>query len=203
MHMPLSQGHKYIIQARDSLTGWPEWKTLTRETSRTIGQFIFDEILCHWDRLKEIVIDNETLFVAALDWIAEHYHIHYIQILAYNSQSNGVVEMTYRTIRDSLVKICAGNIKKWYEYALYVFWADHITTQKSTGMTLYYAVYRVELLHLFDVTEATFLTVRINSHLSIASLFSIHAHWNKQDNDVPAPNCMLKVQGEIIKVKGL
>jgi len=110
--MPLSQGHKYIIQARDSLTGWPEWKTLTHETSRIIGQFIFDEILCHWDRLKEIVMDNETLFVAALDWIAEHYHIRYIQILAYNSQSNRVVEMIYRTIRDSLVKICAGNIKK-------------------------------------------------------------------------------------------
>ena len=29
------------------------------------------------------------------------------------------------------------------------------------------------------------------------------AHWDKQTNDVPAPNCMLKVQGEIIKVKGL
>ena len=29
------------------------------------------------------------------------------------------------------------------------------------------------------------------------------AHWDKQDNDVPAPNCMLKVQGEIIKDEGL
>jgi len=28
-------------------------------------------------------------------------------------------------------------------------------------------------------------------------------HWNKQNNDVPAPNCVLKVQGEIIKVEGL
>jgi len=29
------------------------------------------------------------------------------------------------------------------------------------------------------------------------------AYWDKQTNNVPAPNCMLKVQGEIIKVKGL
>ena len=29
------------------------------------------------------------------------------------------------------------------------------------------------------------------------------AHWDKQNNNVPAPNCMLKVQGEIIKVEGL
>jgi len=29
------------------------------------------------------------------------------------------------------------------------------------------------------------------------------AHWDKQNNDVPAPNCVLKVQGEIIKIEGL
>ena len=29
------------------------------------------------------------------------------------------------------------------------------------------------------------------------------AYWNKQNNNVPVPNCMLKVQGEIIKVEGL
>jgi len=95
MHMPPSQGHKYIVQASNSLTGWPEWKALTRETCRTIEQFIFDKILCCWGELKEIVIDNGTPFVAASDWIAEHYHICHIRILAYNSQSNGVVEITH------------------------------------------------------------------------------------------------------------
>jgi len=29
------------------------------------------------------------------------------------------------------------------------------------------------------------------------------AYWDKQDNNVPAPNCVLKVQGEIIKIEGL
>jgi len=28
------------------------------------------------------------------------------------------------------------------------------------------------------------------------------AHWNKQNNDVPAPNCVLKVWEEIIKDEG-
>jgi len=28
------------------------------------------------------------------------------------------------------------------------------------------------------------------------------AYWDKQNNDVPAPNCMLKVRGEIIKNEG-
>jgi len=29
------------------------------------------------------------------------------------------------------------------------------------------------------------------------------AHWNKQNHAVPAPNCVLKVRGEIIKDEGL
>jgi len=28
-------------------------------------------------------------------------------------------------------------------------------------------------------------------------------YWDKQNNDVPAPNCVLKVWGEIIKVEDL
>jgi len=207
--MPLSQGHKYIVQARDLLTGWPEWKVLTCETGRTIGQFIFDEILCHWGRLEKIVMDNRTPFVAALDWIAERYHICYIRISAYNSQSNGVVETTHRTIRDGLIKMCAGNIKKWYEYAPHMFWADRVTTWKSTGMTLYYAVHRVEPLHSFDITEATFLAARINSHLSTASLYSICARMlQKCDKNIvlkrkrDRPRDIEEVRQQGVKDKG-
>ena len=29
------------------------------------------------------------------------------------------------------------------------------------------------------------------------------AYWDKQNNDVLAPNCMLKVQGKVIKDEGL
>ncbi|KXN92741.1 hypothetical protein AN958_01388 [Leucoagaricus sp. SymC.cos] len=45
MHMPSSHGHKYIVQACCSLTGWPEWQALTCETGQTLGAFIFKEIL--------------------------------------------------------------------------------------------------------------------------------------------------------------
>ncbi|KXN91613.1 hypothetical protein AN958_12731 [Leucoagaricus sp. SymC.cos] len=74
-------------------------------------------------------------FFSALDWFADRYHIRHIRISAYNSQSNGVIETTHRTMRDGLVKMCAGYIKNWYEYAPHIFWADRVTTRKSTGMT--------------------------------------------------------------------
>ena len=185
LHMPPFYEYKYIVQARDSLTGWPEWYVLTRKTDRTLGQFLFEEILCHWGELEEMVMDNGTAFMAALDWIAICYYIHYIRISAYNLQANGVVETTHQTIKDSLVKMCYKNIKKWYEHILYVFQANHITTRKSTGRTSFYAAHRVKPLLPFDIMEATFLTAKFSKQLSTASLLAICACMlQKHDEDL-------------------
>ena len=60
-------------------------------------------------------------------------------------------------------------------------------------MTLYYAIHGVELLHPFDITEATFLAARINSHLLTASLLFIHTRMlQKRDEDLATiHNCVL------------
>lgn len=133
MHLLTTHGYSYIVQACCSLTGWPEWQMLHTETARTLGAFIFEDILCHWGGLAEIVTDNETPFVAALDWLADKYHIRHIRISAYNSQANGLVERSHRTIRDSLVKACNGDITQWPSVIHHVFWADRVTTRKATG----------------------------------------------------------------------
>jgi transposase InsO family protein len=92
MFMPPAGGYRYIVQARCSLTAWPEWRALRTETGRTIGAFIFEEILCRWGAVGEIVTDNGTAYVAALDWLVDRYGIRHIRISAYNSQANGIVE---------------------------------------------------------------------------------------------------------------
>jgi len=158
---------------------------LTRKTGRTLGQFIFEELLCRWGGLEEIVIDNRTPFVAALDWIATRYHVQHIWISAYNSQSNGVVEMTYRMVWDTLIKVCKGNMKRWQEYAPYVFWADRVTMQKSTRMSPFYAAHGIEPLLPFDITEAMFLVPKITAYLPTASLLTIHAQMlQKHEEDL-------------------
>ena len=95
VHMPTAQGYGYTIQARCSLTGWPEWRKLKNETGRTIRSFLFKEILCRWGGLEEIVMDNGTLFIATLNWLADKYHIRHIRISPYNSKANGIVERSH------------------------------------------------------------------------------------------------------------
>jgi hypothetical protein len=175
MFMPPAAGFRYIVQARCSLTAWPEWRALRTETGRTLGAFIFEEILCRWGAVEEIVTDNGTAYVAALDWLANKYGIRHIRISAYNSRANGIVERQHRTIRESLVKACEGDTSKWPTLAPFVFWADRATTRKSTGYSPFYMAHGIEPILPFDLTLATFLVPDLSRPLTTAELLAARA----------------------------
>jgi hypothetical protein len=67
MYMPHTSGYRYIVQARCLLSSYPEHRKLCKENGSTIGTFIFEEILCCWGVLEEIVTDNGPAFVEALN----------------------------------------------------------------------------------------------------------------------------------------
>jgi len=81
--------------------------------------------------------------------------------------------------------MCIGNIKQWYEYAPYAFWADRVITRKATGLTPYYMAHGIKPLLLFDITEATFLIAPILMPLSMADLLAVCACMlQKYDEDL-------------------
>ncbi len=67
MSMHLASGFRCIVQALCSLYAWPERRVLRSEPGRTLGTFIFEEILCRWGAVEEIVTDNGTADTATLD----------------------------------------------------------------------------------------------------------------------------------------
>jgi len=58
MLMPKAQRYRYIIAERDDLSGAAEGRKLKRATARTISQFIFEELICRYGAISEIVTDN-------------------------------------------------------------------------------------------------------------------------------------------------
>jgi len=78
----MPQDNRYIVQARCSLTAWPEWRALRVETGRTLQRSCFEELLCRWGAMEEIVTDNGAAFMAALEVLADRYGIRHIQISA-------------------------------------------------------------------------------------------------------------------------
>jgi hypothetical protein len=158
---------------------------LRKETGRTLGVFLFEDVMCRWGTIEEIVTDNGTPFVAALDWLTKKYHIHHIRISAYNSKANGLVEHSHRTIRDSLVKACNGDITQWPTLTHHIFWADCVTTRKSTNHSPFFLAHGGEPLLPFNITEATFMLPNITKLVSTSDLIALRAQQlEKRDEDL-------------------
>ena len=81
---------------------------LRSENSTTLSSFIFEDLLCRWGPLSEIVTDNGPTFVQALDILADRYGIRHICISPYNSQANGVVERRHYDVQEAIVKSSRG-----------------------------------------------------------------------------------------------
>ena len=81
---------------------------LRSENASALASFIFEDILCRWDALAEIVTDNGPAFVQALDVLADRYNIQHIRISPYNSQANSVVEQHHFDVWKAIIKSTPG-----------------------------------------------------------------------------------------------
>src|SRR5882724_11057908 len=108
----------YLVQAHCALSSWPEWCPLQKENKKTLGDCIFEEIICKWGRATEIVTDNGPAFLAAAAYLLEKYSIHHTKISPYNLQENGLVECKHFDIHESLMKACDNHHSKWVRLPL-------------------------------------------------------------------------------------
>jgi hypothetical protein len=130
MHMLPSGAYKYIVQARCSLPYYPEFRMLRAETARTLGDWIYEDILCWWGSLREIVTDNGPAFLKAMEYLSKRYHLNHIRISGYNSRANGTVERSHFDVCQSLFKVIDGDQKRWSLGVYSVFWAERVTPRK-------------------------------------------------------------------------
>ena len=112
-HLPKSNGHKYIIQGCCSLWHYIKFRQLCVETAVTLGEWMFEDILCRWGAISEIVTDNGPQFIKALEYLRKKYHIHHIRISGYNSQANRIVEWSHFDVQQTLCKVVDGVQLQW------------------------------------------------------------------------------------------
>ena len=176
MHMtPASNGCKYIVHGRCALSNWMEGRPLRNENARSVGQWLFEDIICRWGCIVRIVTDNGTPFKKAVAWLEEKYGIKGIQISAYNSRANGKIERPHWDVRQALWKACGGEVHKWYWYFVLVMWADRITVRKRLGCSPYFITTGSHPTLPLDVVEATWLVDLPNRKLSTAELIGYRA----------------------------
>ena len=104
MHLSASKSYKYLIQAHCSLTGFPEWRKLKAKNGDAVTYWIYEDLLCRWRVLCEIVTDNSPAILKGVESLTKLYGIRHIQISGYNSHANGIVECLHFDIQQVLFK---------------------------------------------------------------------------------------------------
>ena len=176
MHMtPKSNGCGYILHGRCGMTSWMEGRPARDEKGRTIGIWLFEDIVCRWGCVVEIVTDNGSAYRAAVAWIEQKYGIKGIKISSYNSKANGKIERPHWDVRQMLWKATDGNPSKWFWFFFHVLWADRITIRKRYGCSPFFMVTGAHPTLPLDVQEATWLVDLPGRILSTAELIGYRA----------------------------
>ena len=177
MHMtPASNGHKYIAHGRDRLSSWAEGRALRDEKARSIGLWMYEDIICRWGSLRMIITDNGESFKAAAEWIAQKWGIKHITISPYNSRANGTVERPHWDMRQMLYKATgAANVSKWFWFVAAVLWADRVTVRRRLGCSPYYMATGAHPILPLDAKEATWLVKPPSGMVSENELIGMRA----------------------------
>jgi hypothetical protein len=82
----------------------------------------------------------------------------------------------------------------------YVFWAERVSIQKSTGYSPYYLAHGVEPLFPFDIAEVTYMTRITGERLSTEELVAMRAKQLMK-----RPEELAELKGKVYKarVKGI
>ena len=133
--------YKYLIVARDDLSGWVEAAPLVKLTSSSTAKFLLEYWVYRYGSIKTVTTDNgaefEKEFVKAVQKIGAKL----IHTSPYYPEANGMVERGHKTIKDTLVKMCGQSGGKWREYLPLVLFSDRISTKRTTGYTPYEIIF--------------------------------------------------------------
>lgn len=193
MDMPKAKGFKSIITARDDLSRASEGRALKSKKAKSVAAFFFEQILCRYGAVGEVVTDNKPEFKEVFTRLMKRYNLPQIKISSYNSKANGVVERGHFIIRESILKTCKGDVSKWPDYVHHAFFTDRITISQSTGFSPYYLLYGVEPVLPFDLTEMTLLVDGFHSGMSTSDLLALRIRQlMKKPEDTAKAAALLK-----------
>jgi len=176
MHMsPKSNGCGFIVHGRCGMTSWMEGRPVRDENGRTIANWLFEDIICRWGCITEIVTDNGGPYRAAVNWLEQKYGIKGIKISSYNSKANGKIERPHWDVRQMLYKATDGNPSKWFWFFHHIMWADRVSIRKGFGCSPFFMVTGAHPILPLDIQEATWLVKLPDRVLTTVELIAFRA----------------------------
>lgn len=185
MHMPEINRFKYIVAAKDDLSGTSEAKALRSATSKELAKFFWEQIYCRYGAPQQVATDNGPEVKKAFQVLLERLGIPHIKITPYNHHANGVVERGHFTMREAIIKSCQGDLRKWPDKVQEAVFADRVTVSRVTGYSPYQLLHGTDPLLPLDLAEATFLVEGFEPGISTSELLVLRIHQlSKHPEDV-------------------
>src|SRR5882757_10333416 len=176
MHMSeVSNGHKYVVEGRCSLSSWPEGRPLRKETGKAVAEWLFEDVICRWGCIQVIVTDNSSVFKSAVAWLEAKYGIKGIRISPYNSPANGKAERMHWDMRQALYKATGGDAHKWFWFFAHMLWSERMTVKRGLGCSPFFATTGAHPVLPLDIVEATWLVDLPGRVLSTEELIGYRA----------------------------
>ena len=175
MYMPPANGFKYIVAARDDLSGTSEAAPLRNATAKNLAKFFWEYIYCQYGAPMIVVTDNGPEVKEAFDRLLKRMNIPQIRITPYNHHANGVVERGHFVIREALIKTCKDKITDWPNRLPEIVFADRVTVSRTTGFSPFQLLHATDPILPLDIAEATFLVEEFRSGIDTTELLQLRA----------------------------
>ncbi|GBG76709.1 hypothetical protein CBR_g22929 [Chara braunii] len=132
--MPVSKdGYRYILDARDNLSGFVEAVALKKKTGRSVADWIEDFYLRH-PFVRRFIADNGTEFVnQEVLGMLKRLCVPIKLIKPYHPEANAPVERGHRTLKNTIAKLAADHLGNWPRYLKQAVFAENMTPKRTTG----------------------------------------------------------------------
>ena len=173
--MPKGVGkRKYLVVAREDVSGWPEARAIRKANPQAVATFLKQDVLARHGCPTSIIVDGGSENKGEVDSICDQLTIKKHTVTAYHTQANGVVERGHKQLVDGISKACSRRSPaKWPEYLNNVLWADGITVRKSTGFSPFELVYGRKCLLPIEIIFSTWQIMEAHTPRTTQELINL------------------------------
>ncbi|KAJ4760216.1 Pol-polyprotein [Rhynchospora pubera] len=159
-HFPQGQGNvKFLVVAVEYFTKWIEAKPLATITSQKIVDFARHQIVYRYGIPHTFISDNGTQFTGApFQDFCKGLGIRSCTSSVCHPQSNGLAEVSNRTILEGLKRKIEGSKNTWPEYLDEILWAYRTTPRSSAGRSPFSMIYGMEAVTPMEAVHPTLRT---------------------------------------------
>lgn len=140
-------GKEYFIVTVGYFTRWIEAKALSSITSKQVNDFFREDAICIFGILKVLITDKGKQFdVTSFKEFCEQLGIDQRFVSVVHLQTDGLVEVSNRTILQGVKKRLNNTKANWIEELSSVLWCLRTTPQNAIGESPFSLCFSLEAL---------------------------------------------------------